>query len=217
MGNFNRGYGSDRDRGPRQMFKAVCDECGRECELPFKPTSSKPVYCSSCFDKVGGGRDRGNDRRNDRGRDRGFGDRRNDRRDREMFKAVCDECGKECNLPFKPSSNKPVYCDDCFGKNKNKNQNDLSDQIIMINEKLDKLMTFLDSKPKVEKKEEVKKEIKKTVLKKKVVEKKPVKEKFAQGESVLDGEETKKEVKKVVAKKTAAKKPAKKTAVKKKK
>ena len=33
---------------------------------------------------------------------------------REMFKAVCAECGKETEVPFRPSEDRPVYCLDCF-------------------------------------------------------------------------------------------------------
>ena len=40
-----------RDQGPRKMHKAVCSECGQECEVPFKPTEGKPVYCKECFRK----------------------------------------------------------------------------------------------------------------------------------------------------------------------
>ena len=47
------GYGS-RDRGPREMFSAVCSTCGREAQVPFRPTSGKPVYCSDCFRSVRG-------------------------------------------------------------------------------------------------------------------------------------------------------------------
>lgn len=32
-------------REPREMHKAVCDDCGEECEVPFKPDPSRPVYC----------------------------------------------------------------------------------------------------------------------------------------------------------------------------
>jgi len=42
------GYGS-RDRGPREMFAATCSACGRETQVPFRPTSGKPVYCNDCF------------------------------------------------------------------------------------------------------------------------------------------------------------------------
>jgi len=43
--NFNR------NQGPREMHKATCSECGKECEVPFKPTQGKPVYCRECFQK----------------------------------------------------------------------------------------------------------------------------------------------------------------------
>lgn len=48
--SFGRG-GDDR---PREMFKTVCSNCGKDCEVPFKPTSGKPVYCSDCFETMGG-------------------------------------------------------------------------------------------------------------------------------------------------------------------
>lgn len=44
-GGSSRGY----DRGPREMFSATCSSCGREAQVPFQPTSGKPVYCSDCF------------------------------------------------------------------------------------------------------------------------------------------------------------------------
>jgi len=50
-GNFNRGGGFRRDFGPREMHKAVCSECGKECEVPFKPTEGKPVFCRDCYAK----------------------------------------------------------------------------------------------------------------------------------------------------------------------
>ena len=36
-------------KGAREMFAAVCAECGKECQVPFKPTEGKAVYCSECF------------------------------------------------------------------------------------------------------------------------------------------------------------------------
>ncbi len=50
-----------RDRGPIEMHKAVCDKCGIDCEVPFKPTAGKPVLCSDCFKKEGGGKKGGVD------------------------------------------------------------------------------------------------------------------------------------------------------------
>ncbi len=35
--------------GDRQMYDAVCAECGADCKVPFKPTGERPVYCSDCF------------------------------------------------------------------------------------------------------------------------------------------------------------------------
>ena len=39
-------------------------------------------------------------------------------RPREMHKAVCADCKKECEVPFRPSGDRPVYCKECFGKRK---------------------------------------------------------------------------------------------------
>ncbi len=61
------------------------------------------------------------------GGDRGFGAGRNGEyvsrprfdkgsRDREMFQATCDSCSNSCQVPFKPSGDKPVLCDNCFSK-----------------------------------------------------------------------------------------------------
>ncbi len=49
-----RGGGFGRDGGDRTMFKTVCSNCGKDCEVPFRPTTGKPVYCSDCFEKMGG-------------------------------------------------------------------------------------------------------------------------------------------------------------------
>lgn len=56
--DFDRG-GDRGGRGDREMFKTTCSNCGKECEVPFRPTNSKPVYCNDCFPKFGG---RGGDR-----------------------------------------------------------------------------------------------------------------------------------------------------------
>ena len=37
---------------------------------------------------------------------------------RPMFRATCADCQKECELPFKPSGDRPVYCKECFAKRK---------------------------------------------------------------------------------------------------
>ena len=50
-GNDRGGSGgfSGRDQGRSQMHQAVCTACGKTCEVPFRPTGDKPVYCADCF------------------------------------------------------------------------------------------------------------------------------------------------------------------------
>lgn len=64
FGGDNRGgWDRDRGRGPITMHQAVCSQCGKSCEVPFRPTSGKPVYCNVCFGgKKEGRSDRGGDR-----------------------------------------------------------------------------------------------------------------------------------------------------------
>lgn len=200
MGKFNRDRGS-RDRGSfgrggdrrsrggdsrPEMHRATCAECGASCEVPFRPTGGKPVYCSNCFSNKEGSAPR---RSNDRERSKPMFEKR-------MFRAVCDGCGRDCEVPFKPSEDKPVYCDECFGKNNesrkseskgNSSDNSLAKQIEALNSKLDKVIQLLTPKEKKEEviklapqkkavkvaKKEVKKSPKKPVVKKaKVLKKK---------------------------------------------
>jgi len=46
---YGQGFGGPR--GPREMSKAVCSDCKKDCEVPFKPTEGKPVFCRDCFPK----------------------------------------------------------------------------------------------------------------------------------------------------------------------
>jgi len=82
-----------------EKFKAVCAECGEECEIPFNPTEGRPVKCNDCFRKTRP--------------QRRFGDDNNRRKD---FDVVCADCGKATTVPFKPTQGKPVLCRDCFRK-----------------------------------------------------------------------------------------------------
>ncbi|MCX6754302.1 MAG: hypothetical protein NTU81_00530 [Candidatus Nomurabacteria bacterium] len=67
MGNYQGGGGGNRgggfrggnggggrpfrggDRGEVTMHKTTCDECKKSCEVPFRPSGDKPVFCSDCF------------------------------------------------------------------------------------------------------------------------------------------------------------------------
>jgi CxxC-x17-CxxC domain-containing protein len=46
-----RDFGRGGFGGPREMHKATCADCGKECEVPFKPTEGRPVYCRDCYPK----------------------------------------------------------------------------------------------------------------------------------------------------------------------
>ena len=48
-GAYSSGGGGGYERRERQMFSVVCDECGKNTEVPFQPRGDRPVYCSDCF------------------------------------------------------------------------------------------------------------------------------------------------------------------------
>jgi len=39
-------------RPQRQMFPAICAQCGKETEVPFEPHEGRPVYCRECYSKT---------------------------------------------------------------------------------------------------------------------------------------------------------------------
>lgn len=45
-----------RDHRERALYKAICADCNKECEVPFRPNQDRPVYCKECFSsrKAGG-------------------------------------------------------------------------------------------------------------------------------------------------------------------
>jgi CxxC-x17-CxxC domain-containing protein len=49
-GGYSSG-GSSYTRAPREMHDATCSNCGKATQVPFKPTTGKPVYCSDCFSR----------------------------------------------------------------------------------------------------------------------------------------------------------------------
>jgi CxxC-x17-CxxC domain-containing protein len=88
-------------------------------------------------------RDGGSFRRNDERRS----EKRFGRKDTEMFEVTCDKCGRDCEVPFKPTGGKPVYCSECFKKSDNSNsKRSSSGGLEEINRKLDKIMEALDIK-----------------------------------------------------------------------
>jgi len=55
----------------------------------------------------------------DRSHHYGKGKQDNRSRERSFTQAICADCNKECEVPFKPSADRPVYCRECFSKRKN--------------------------------------------------------------------------------------------------
>lgn len=165
-GDFKRRDSSRGFRDRPQMYEAICDECGKKCEVPFKPTGSKPVFCSECYSNREGGSSRGETR-----------SRSSDRERPQRFDAVCDKCGKRFDLPFKPT--RAVYCDECFNNNNtgNTSGNDnsqLKGQIDSLNNKLDKIIQMLTTKVEIKTEPKVKAKTKVVVKKKKVPAKKAI-------------------------------------------
>ena len=114
----------------REVFDATCGDCGNKCQIPFKPKEDRPVYCRECFQKHkperssgdrSGGRSGGygGNRGSSYGGNRGSSFGRRDDRPREMFDAKCGDCGNDCQIPFKPKEDRPVYCNECFQKHRN--------------------------------------------------------------------------------------------------
>ena len=44
-GGYSSGGGGSGgyDRAPREMFTATCSNCGKDAQVPFRPTSGKPI------------------------------------------------------------------------------------------------------------------------------------------------------------------------------
>lgn len=150
-GGFKKDFSDRGSRRPVEMHSTVCDKCGKNCEVPFRPTPGKPVFCSNCFDR----NTDSNFSRSEMRPGRSKFEQRENFSSREDFETVCDECGKNCTVPFRPTEGKPVYCRDCFGKMKNSEgnsarsnernaqTNDYSQQINELNSKLDRILKIL--------------------------------------------------------------------------
>lgn len=165
MKNFNRDSRSGGDRGPKTfgkrdfggggrsfgakpagrpfMHKATCSKCGNQCEVPFKPTGERPVFCSNCFEhqgKISPQRAGGSD----------FARPSFDAK--PMFQATCSTCGNKCEVPFRPMEGKPVYCKQCFVKpgssTDSKGIDELKAQFAILNTKLDTILKALSAAPK---------------------------------------------------------------------
>ena len=77
----------------------ICKDCG--CEFVFtageqelyaeKGFTHEPQRCKACRQAKKNGQ-------------------------REMYTAICSSCGREAKVPFQPREDRPVYCSECFSK-----------------------------------------------------------------------------------------------------
>jgi CxxC-x17-CxxC domain-containing protein len=149
--NNNRGFGDKKfgnrsfgkpSFGDKPKFQATCSKCGSSCEVPFRPAPGKPVFCNNCFKR---------DERPGKFEKRDFGN--SSFAEKRMFEATCAECGNRCEVPFKPTGEKPVYCSQCFKGAKgdtfspsprHEAPSGGSDQFTQLNTKLDKIIRALE-------------------------------------------------------------------------
>ena len=90
----------------------TCRDCGRDfvfsaSEQEFfaeREFTNDPSRCPECRAA----------RKQNRGNGRGRSSQR------EMYPATCAACGAETQVPFRPSGARPVYCSDCFAKNRSR-------------------------------------------------------------------------------------------------
>ena len=89
----------------------TCVDCGQPfvftvSEQEFhasKGFTNEPKRCNSC-------RQNRRDARGGSSYSSGYRERR------ELFPAVCAECGKATQVPFQPRGDRPVYCGDCYSR-----------------------------------------------------------------------------------------------------
>lgn len=125
FGGGRPSFGRDRNDGPREMFRSTCAECHRPCEVPFRPSMDKPVYCSDCFaskredsDDRGGRRD----------------DRRESRRD--------DRSGRES---FSRKEFSPAFASKSAGR-EDKRIEELKRQLETVNAKVDTILKIVSGR-----------------------------------------------------------------------
>ena len=73
-------------------------------------------------------------------------------RERTYHRVVCAECGKECEIPFKPSGDRPVYCKECFSRRKTGSQFNGNRDNVSREHRFDKRQTGKRRKPVEDKK-----------------------------------------------------------------
>ena len=88
--------------GCGQSFTFSADDQAYHAEKGY---TNEPKRCPSCREA----------RRQQRYGE-GFGGGGYDGGTREMHPVVCADCGKDTTVPFRPRSDRPVYCRDCYNR-----------------------------------------------------------------------------------------------------
>ena len=78
----------------------VCKDCGAE----FVFTAGEQEFYA----------EKGFQNEPQRGKNCGNARKNASKPQREMHTAICANCGKEAKVPFEPTSDKPVYCSECY-------------------------------------------------------------------------------------------------------
>ena len=47
--NFQPNHNQGHNHNERKLYQIVCADCRKPCEIPFKPSGDRPVYCKECF------------------------------------------------------------------------------------------------------------------------------------------------------------------------
>lgn len=87
----------------------TCVECGQDFiftaseqeAFASRGYTNDPKRCTSCREA----------RRSER-----VGGSGGSRAYRQMFQVTCASCGQTAEVPFQPRGDRPVYCNDCFSK-----------------------------------------------------------------------------------------------------
>ncbi len=135
-------FNHQSSNGKPGMHAATCSDCGKACEVPFRPTGNRAIYCSSCFEH------QDNNKRPSSFRQNTYRDKPR-HEDRPLHDATCATCKDDCQVPFRPTPGKPVYCNNCFDKGAStgsKGGADYSEHFVLLNKKLDTLIDLLTSK-----------------------------------------------------------------------
>lgn len=112
-----RNFGGDRGFSRPPMHQATCAQCGKSCEVPFRPTGDRPVYCSDCFES----------RRNEDGNSRGSTSRNFSRPNFEERRSYSQDQGDKWNT-------------------RGNDNGQLIDQLKSLHVKLDKIISILEPK-----------------------------------------------------------------------